>query len=119
MSLDDTLATLTATARARPDDVALVEGDAALSFARFDAAVDRLAHGIAATGAGPGDVLCWVGPTGIDRTVIVVAANRAGCGTACPHLMGLFVLRHRAEPRQGGPRHRLRSGPRTCRGRAF
>ncbi|MEO0680442.1 MAG: AMP-binding protein [Pseudomonadota bacterium] len=86
--MQDILAALTGHAQARPDDEALFEGARRLSFAGFDAAADRLAARLAARGAGPGALLVWIGSSGLDRVVFVVAAHRAGAAVACPDLRG-------------------------------
>ncbi|MFM8973303.1 MAG: AMP-binding protein [Actinomycetota bacterium] len=59
---------LTVHAREAPDRIAVIVDDSGgarpsrTTYAELDAAVNRLAHGLLAVGARPGDRLVWCGP---------------------------------------------------------
>ncbi|WP_020722883.1 non-ribosomal peptide synthetase [Actinomadura atramentaria] len=65
-------------AAATPGAVALVAGDAALTYAELDARAGRLAAALAARGAGPEERVAIVLPRVPDLVVAVLAAHRAG-----------------------------------------
>lgn len=73
---------LTAHAREAPDRAAVIvdaSGGATAStttFAELDAMVNRLAHGLFAVGAEPGDRLVWCGPNSLEVLVTVHAARK-------------------------------------------
>ncbi|MFJ9766979.1 amino acid adenylation domain-containing protein [Streptomyces erythrochromogenes] len=63
---------------ATPDDTALVFGDTRLTYAELDARANRLAHGLAAAGAGPEDVVALALPRSAESLVAVLAVLKAG-----------------------------------------
>jgi acyl-CoA synthetase (AMP-forming)/AMP-acid ligase II len=71
-------------ARAKPDEVAvIVDGSGGAvpsrtSFAELDALVNRLANGLAASGARPGERLVWCGPNSLEVLVTIHAARKLG-----------------------------------------
>lgn len=70
-------------AKRRPDKVALIEGDAQLTYAQLDAASDRLAHRLTELGISTGATVGYLGKNSIDFWKIWFAANKAG-GTMAP-----------------------------------
>ncbi|MFE0605647.1 amino acid adenylation domain-containing protein [Streptomyces sp. NPDC058892] len=67
-----------AQATATPDETALVFGETRLTYAELDARANRLAHGLAAAGAGPEDVVALALPRSADSLVAVLAVLKAG-----------------------------------------
>ncbi|MEU6295545.1 amino acid adenylation domain-containing protein, partial [Streptomyces erythrochromogenes] len=67
-----------AQAAATPDDTALVFGHTRLTYAELDARANRLAHGLAAAGAGPEDVVALALPRSAESLVAVLAVLKAG-----------------------------------------
>jgi acyl-CoA synthetase (AMP-forming)/AMP-acid ligase II len=71
-------------ADSRPDDVAVVvdgSGGAVAStttFAQLNTSVNRLAHGLSASGATPGERLVWCGPNSLEVLVTIHAARKLG-----------------------------------------
>lgn len=63
---------------ARPDEVALVHEDVRLTYAELDARAARLAHALAARGAGPETVVALAVPRSADMIVAEVAVLKAG-----------------------------------------
>ncbi|MFJ9940165.1 non-ribosomal peptide synthetase [Streptomyces erythrochromogenes] len=63
---------------ATPDDTALVFGPTRLTYAELDARANRLAHGLAAAGAGPEDVVALALPRSAESLVAVLAVLKAG-----------------------------------------
>ncbi|MFB7476773.1 amino acid adenylation domain-containing protein [Kitasatospora sp. NPDC056184] len=61
-----------------PDAIALRSGATALTFAELDAAATRLAHRLAALGAGPGTPVALAMPRGADTLVAMFAVLKAG-----------------------------------------
>ncbi len=71
-------ALLRARAAASPDAVALVAGDATLTFAELDARANRLARLLLAHGAGPGRRVALLLPRTADTIVALFAVLKAG-----------------------------------------
>src|SRR3954453_13573899 len=69
---------LTRTAAARPDDLALVDGERRLTYAAFDAWVNRLAHGLLARGYGPGDALALAAGNSAEFLAVYYACAKQG-----------------------------------------
>lgn len=69
-------------ARARPDHVALICGDACLTYAAFDARIDRVAASLQRDRVGPGAVVAICAASTIDYAVVFVATVRAGAAVA-------------------------------------
>ncbi|MFK0286703.1 non-ribosomal peptide synthase/polyketide synthase [Streptomyces sp. NPDC090499] len=63
---------------ARPGEVALVHGDVRLTYAELDARAARLAHALAARGAGPEQVVALAVPRSADMIVAEVAVLKTG-----------------------------------------
>ncbi|MFF9314764.1 non-ribosomal peptide synthase/polyketide synthase [Streptomyces sp. NPDC014748] len=63
---------------ARPDAVALVHDDVRLTYAELDRRAARLAHALAARGAGPEQVVALAVPRSADMIVAQVAVMKAG-----------------------------------------
>ncbi|MFC6882172.1 amino acid adenylation domain-containing protein [Actinomadura yumaensis] len=61
-----------------PDDVALVCGDASLTYAELNERANRLAHELIARGAGPEDRVALVLPRTPEIVVAILAAHKAG-----------------------------------------
>ena len=75
---------VTQRAAATPDQVVLGdEHGRRLTVAEFRDAAERMAAGLHAEGIGPGTVVCWQLPTGIDTLVLLVALSRLGA-VQCP-----------------------------------
>ncbi|MFD9975629.1 amino acid adenylation domain-containing protein [Streptomyces sp. NPDC059017] len=64
--------------RTRPDAVALVLGDEALTYAELDARANRLAHALIARGAGPERIVALALPRSVDLIVAEVAVLKSG-----------------------------------------
>ncbi|WP_168714696.1 non-ribosomal peptide synthetase [Streptomyces sp. A0592] len=71
-------AAFAAQAAETPGDTALVFGQTRLTYAELDARANRLAHGLAAAGAGPEDVVALALPRSADSLVAVLAVLKAG-----------------------------------------
>ncbi len=69
---------LTAAARARPDHVALVADERALTYAELDERADRRARELAAAGVGEGDRVSVTHPPGVAFAELVHALPRLG-----------------------------------------
>ncbi|MFM7225042.1 MAG: AMP-binding protein, partial [Actinomycetota bacterium] len=73
---------LTVHAREAPDRIAVIVDDSGgarpsrTTYAELDAAVNRLAHGLLAVGARPGDRLVWCGPNSLEVLITVHAARK-------------------------------------------
>ena len=65
-------------AAAQPDAMAVVEGDAQLSFAELNALANRMAAVLLDLGVGPGDPVVWCGQNGIEVVGLVNATRKAG-----------------------------------------
>jgi acyl-CoA synthetase (AMP-forming)/AMP-acid ligase II len=65
-------------AGASPDKPAVIEDDVAVSFAAFNARVNRLANGLAALGFRRGERLVWCGPNSTEVLAVIHAARKAG-----------------------------------------
>ncbi|MER7187351.1 amino acid adenylation domain-containing protein, partial [Streptomyces hyaluromycini] len=63
---------------ARPGEVALVHADVCLTYAELDARAARLAHALAARGAGPEQVVALAVPRSADMIVAEVAVLKTG-----------------------------------------
>jgi acyl-CoA synthetase (AMP-forming)/AMP-acid ligase II len=75
---------VTQRARETPDQVVLGdEHGRRLTVAELRDAAERMAAGLYAEGIGPGTVVCWQLPTGIDTLVLLVALARLGA-VQCP-----------------------------------
>lgn len=75
---------VTRRAEAIPDQVVLGdEHGRRVTVAQFRDAAERMAAGLYADGIGPGTVVCWQLPTGIDTLVLLVALARLGA-VQCP-----------------------------------
>ena len=70
--------TVEAWARDRPDAVALVEGERALTFGEWNAAADRVASGLAAHGLGEGDVVVLRTQIRLEWAVLALAVAKLG-----------------------------------------
>ena len=66
------------TAQRFPDKVAIIDGETCLTFGEFDAAVDRMAAGMVASGLEKGDRLALVSHNCWEFAVLDFAAARAG-----------------------------------------
>ncbi|WP_221349818.1 non-ribosomal peptide synthetase [Streptomyces beigongshangae] len=64
--------------RRRPDETALVFGDTRLTYAELDARANRLAHALAARGAGPERVVALAVPRSAELIVAEVAVLKSG-----------------------------------------
>ena len=69
-------------ARARPDDVAIVDGVAALSYAALDTLMDRIAASLQRDGLMPGDVIAICAAASARHAAIFLGALRAGVAVA-------------------------------------
>src|SRR5438067_10616173 len=65
-------------AQAAPGRPAVVEGDHVLGYAAFNDEVNRLAHGLAGLGFGPGDRAVWCGPNSWQVLAFIAAARKVG-----------------------------------------
>lgn len=65
------------TARRVPDKVAIIDGDVALTFAEFDALVDRVAAALHANGLAPGDRVALLSRNSWQYAVLAFATARA------------------------------------------
>lgn len=75
---------VTQRAEATPDQVVLGdETGRRVTVAELRDAAERMAAGLYAEGIGPGTVVCWQLPTGIDTLVLLVALARLGA-VQCP-----------------------------------
>jgi cyclohexanecarboxylate-CoA ligase len=75
---------VTRRAEAAPDEVVLGdEQGRRVTVAEFRDAAERMAAGLYAEGIGPGTVVCWQLPTGIDTLVLMAALARLGA-VQCP-----------------------------------
>lgn len=85
--LDSDFATMPGMIRAhaseRPDHVAVIDGDRALTFAAFDALIDQAASAMQRDGVGNGGAVAICGPSSIEYLTTFVAALRIGAA-ACP-----------------------------------
>ncbi|MET9252672.1 amino acid adenylation domain-containing protein [Streptomyces sp. NPDC003717] len=69
-------------ARARPDAIALVEGENALTYEELDHTADTWAARLAAAGPGPGDLVPVLLPRGIRLVVALLAILKTGAAYA-------------------------------------
>lgn len=69
-------------ARSRPDAVALVEGERALTYEELDQTADAWAARLAAAGSGPGDLVPVLLPRGIRLVVALLAILKTGAAYA-------------------------------------
>ncbi len=85
--LDQPFATMAELIRAhaieRPDHVAVIDGDRALTFAQYDTLIDRAAAAMQRDGVGNGGAVAMCGPSSIEYVTTYVAALRIGAA-ACP-----------------------------------
>jgi long-chain acyl-CoA synthetase len=72
-----------ASAGNRPDHSAVIDGDRVVTFAEFDALIDRAAAALQRDGVKRLDTVAICGPSSIEYVTIFVAALRAGAA-ACP-----------------------------------
>ncbi|MFC5061079.1 AMP-binding protein [Actinomycetospora atypica] len=90
---------LTRSAAARPDQLAIVDGDRSLTYARFDAWVNRLAHGLLARGYAVGDALALAAGNSAEFLAVYYACAKTGV-VCVPINLGwrpdevAYVLRH-------------------------
>jgi acyl-CoA synthetase (AMP-forming)/AMP-acid ligase II len=90
---------LTRSAAARPDHLAVVDGDRRLTYARFDAWVNRLAHGLLGRGYGVGDALALAAGNSAEFLAVYYACAKTGV-VCVPINLGwrpdevAYVLRH-------------------------
>ncbi|GAA4916997.1 acyl-CoA synthetase (AMP-forming)/AMP-acid ligase II [Actinomycetospora succinea] len=90
---------LTRSAAARPEHPAVVDGDRRLTYAQFDAWVNRLAHGLLARGYAVGDALALAAGNSAEFLAVYYACAKTG--VVCvpinlgwrPHEIA-YVLRH-------------------------
>src|SRR6201747_1864280 len=86
-------------AAARPDHLAVVDGDRRLTYARFDAWVNRLAHGLLAHGYAVGDALALASANSAEFLAVYYACAKTGV-VCVPINLGwrpdevAYVLRH-------------------------
>lgn len=67
----------------RPDHPAVIDGDRTLTFAQFDALIDRAATAMQRDGVANGGAVAICGPSSIEYVTAFVAALRVGAA-ACP-----------------------------------
>lgn len=70
-------------AQDRPDHLAIIDGDRELSFAAFDALIDRAAAALQRDGIGSHGAVAICAPSSIEYVTIYIAALRVGAA-ACP-----------------------------------
>jgi long-chain acyl-CoA synthetase len=70
-------------ARARPDRIALADGDVRLTWPELSARVARLAGALAADGVGPGERVLWLGQNSFRLQELLLACSMLGAGF-CP-----------------------------------
>jgi fatty-acyl-CoA synthase/long-chain acyl-CoA synthetase len=63
---------------AKPDAVAITEGDTALTFAEFNAMVNRYGNVLRSVGVKAGEKVLWVGQNGLEVVAINHAARKVG-----------------------------------------
>ncbi|MEU4770263.1 non-ribosomal peptide synthase/polyketide synthase, partial [Actinosynnema sp. NPDC023794] len=73
-----TAALFASVAAANPDAVAIVDGPDQVTYAELDARAERLAHALAARGAGPERLVALDLPRSVDFVVAVLAVGRTG-----------------------------------------
>ncbi len=85
--LDQSFATMPdlirAHAQERPNHTAVIDGDRALTFAQFDALIDRAAAALQRDGVGNNGAVAMCGPPSIEYVTLYVATLRVGAA-ACP-----------------------------------
>src|SRR5690554_1737642 len=69
--------------RARPDLVAVVDGEVRLTWKELDSRVNRLARGLAAHGVGEGERVLWLGQSSFRILESLLAAAKFGA-VFCP-----------------------------------
>ncbi len=69
---------LTRSAAARPDHLAVVDGQRRWTYAQFDAWVNRLAHGLLGRGYGVGDALALAAGNSAEFLAVYYACAKAG-----------------------------------------
>ena len=69
---------LTRSAATRPDHLAIVDGDRRLTYAEFDAWVNRLAHGLLARGYAVGDALALAAGNSAEFLAVYYACAKTG-----------------------------------------
>jgi len=65
-----------------PQATALIDGDRRRSYAEFDERSNRIAHQLAAQGAGPGSLVGYFGKNSIEFWELWFGASKAGCALA-------------------------------------
>src|SRR5712692_2695196 len=71
-------ASLRRRARSTPDRVFLVDGSRRVTFAEFLELAAKLAHGLAAIGLEPGEVVSWQLPSWLEGALLTVALDAVG-----------------------------------------
>ncbi len=90
---------LTRSAFARPERLAVVDGERRWTYAEFNALVNRLAHGLAARGYAPGDALALASGNSAEFLAVYYACAKLGV-VCVPMNLGwrpdevAYVLRH-------------------------
>src|SRR3954468_20978781 len=69
---------LTRTAAARPDQVAVVDGDRRWTYRELNAWVNRIAHGLAGRGYGPGEALALASGNSAEFLAVYYACAKLG-----------------------------------------
>ncbi|HOZ26265.1 MAG TPA: class I adenylate-forming enzyme family protein [Hyphomonadaceae bacterium] len=70
-------------AKERPGHTAVIDGDRTLTFAQFDALIDRAAAALQRDGVGDRGAVAMCGPSSIEYVTVYIAALRVGAA-ACP-----------------------------------
>ena len=61
-----------------PDRVAIIDGDASITYGELNGTVNRLANGLLALGVQPGDRAVWCGPNSVPVLTFLHAARKIG-----------------------------------------
>ena len=75
-------ALIRARAAAAPESIALIQGERSLTFAEFDALLDRVAASLHRDGVGPRDAIAVCAGTSIEYVATFFGALRAGAAVA-------------------------------------
>jgi len=97
--MDQVLSDLEYQVRTRPDTMAVFDGDMKLTYQQLDNVTNQIAATISSSGIKPGDILAYMGSTGLKLVLSLVAAQKAGAAflplnSANPESFIFGIMKH-------------------------